>query len=69
MQKLRVIVLVISIMPMVLNLIVYLLSKNKRFVKNFFGDETINEKVWLPWLLVAVGWFLIGVVVSFFFDL
>jgi len=39
MGKLRLIVLVISVMPMILNLIVYLLSKNKRFVKTFFWER------------------------------
>jgi len=69
MGKLRIIVLIVSIMPMVLSSIVYLLLKNKRFVKTFFGDETINQTVWLPWLLITVGWFLVCVVVSFLFDL
>jgi len=55
-------------MPMILNLIVYLLSKNKRFVKTFFGNETA-QIVWLPWLLVTIGWFLLSVVISFLFDL
>jgi len=55
-------------MPMILNLIVYLLSKNKRFVKTFFGNETA-QIVWLPWLLVTIGWFLLSVVVSLVFDL
>ena len=39
MGKLRLTVLIVSIMPMILNLIVYLLSKNKRFVKTFFGER------------------------------
>ena len=68
MGKIRLIVLVISVMPMILNLIVYLLSKNKRFVKTFFGNETA-QIVWLPWLLVTIGWFLLSVVISFLFDL
>jgi hypothetical protein len=68
MGKLRLIVLVVSIMPMILNLIVYLLSKNKRFARTFFGDETV-QIVWLPWLLVTIGWFLLSVVISFLFDL
>jgi hypothetical protein len=69
MRKLRIIVLVVSIMPMILNLIIYLLLKNKRFVNAFFGDQTTDETTWLPWLLVSIGWFLIGVVISFVFDL
>jgi hypothetical protein len=68
MGKLRFTVLIVSIMPMILNLIVYLLSKNKRFVKTFFGNETA-QIVWLPWLLVTIGWFLLSVVVSLVFDL
>jgi hypothetical protein len=68
MGKLRLIVLVISIMPLILNLIVYLLSKNKRFVRIFLGNETA-QIVWLPWLLVTIGWFLLSVVISFLFDL
>jgi hypothetical protein len=69
MQKLRVIVLVVSIMPLILNFIVYFLLKSKKFVKVFFGDETINETMWLPWLLVAVGWFLTSLLISLVFDL
>ena len=69
MGKLRIIVLIVSIMPMVLNFAIYLLSKNERFVKTFFGDDTVYQKVWLPWLLITVGWFLVCVVVSFLFDL
>jgi len=68
MGKLRLIVLVVSIMPMILNIIVYLLLKNKKFVKSFFGNETAKI-VWLPWLLVTVGWFLLSVVVSLVFGL
>jgi len=69
MGKLRIIVLIVSIMPMVLNFAIYLLSKNERFVKTFFGDDTVDQKVWLPWLLITLGWFLLSVVVSFLFDL
>jgi len=68
MGRIRLIVLVVSIVPMILNLIVYLLSKNKRFVRTFFGNETA-QIVWLPWLLVTIGWFLLSVVVSLVFDL
>jgi cytochrome bd-type quinol oxidase subunit 1 len=69
MGKLRIMVLVVSIMPMILSSIVYLLLKNERFAKTFFGDETVKQKVWLPWLLITVGWFLVSVVVSLVFDL
>jgi len=50
MEKLRIIVLLVSIMPMILSSIVYLLLKNKRFVRGFFGVETVNQTTWLPWL-------------------
>jgi len=69
MGKLRIIVLIVSIMPLVLNFVIYLLSKNERFLKTFFGDDTVNQKVWLPWLLITLGWFLLSVVVSLVFDL
>jgi hypothetical protein len=69
MEKLRIIVLVISIMPMLLNFVVYLLLRNKRFVRTFLGNESASQTVWLPWLFITIGWFLIGVVVSFLFDL
>jgi hypothetical protein len=69
MGKLRIIVLIVSIMPLVLNFVIYLLSKNERFLKTFFGDDAVNQKVWLPWLLITLGWFLFSVVVSLVFDL
>ena len=69
MGKLRIIVLIVSIMPMVLTFAIYLLSKNERLVKTFFGDDTVDQKVWFPWLLITLGWFLLSVVVSFLFDL
>jgi len=69
MGKLRFTVLIVSMMPMILNLIVYLLSKNKRFVRTFFGVETVNQTTWLPWLFITIGWFLVSVVISFLFDL
>jgi len=69
MGKLRIIVLIISIMPLFLNFVIYLLSKNERFLKTFFGDDTVSQKVWLPWLLISVGWFLLSVVVSLVLDL
>jgi len=69
MGKLRIIVLIVSIMPMVLSSIVYLLLKSKRFVRAFFGVETVNQTTWLPWLFITIGWFLLSVVVSLVFDL
>jgi len=69
MGKLRIIVLLVSIMPMILSSIVYLLLKNKRFVRAFFGVETVNQTTWLPWLFITIGWFLVSVVISFLFDL
>jgi hypothetical protein len=69
MEKLRIIVLLVSIMPMILSSIVYLLLKNKRFVRAFFGVETVNQTTWLPWLFITIGWFLVSVVISFLFDL
>jgi hypothetical protein len=69
MGKPRLIVLVVSIMPMILSLTVYLLLKNKRFVETFFGNEAHNQTGWLPWLLVTIGWFFVCVVVSLLFDL
>jgi len=69
MEKLRIIVLLVSIMPMILSSIVYLLLKNKGFVRAFFGVETVNQTTWLPWLFITIGWFLVSVVISFLFDL
>jgi hypothetical protein len=69
MEKLRIIVLLVSIMPMILSSIVYLLLKNKRFVRAFSGVETVNQTTWLPWLFITIGWFLVSVVISFLFDL
>jgi hypothetical protein len=69
MEKLRIIVLLVSIMPMILSSIVYLLLKSKRFVRAFFGVETVNQTTWLPWLFITIGWFLVSVVISFLFDL
>jgi len=69
MEKLRIIVLIVSIMPMVLSSIVYLLLKSKRYVRAFFGVETVNQTTWLPWLFITIGWFLVSVVISLVFDL
>jgi hypothetical protein len=69
MGKFRIAALIVSMMPMVLSFIVYLLLKSKRFLKTFWGEETVNRTEWLPWLLVTVGWFLVSVVISFVFDL
>jgi len=69
MEKLRAIVLIVSIMPMILSFVIYLLLKKERFVKTFFENKTVNQKVWLPWLIVTIGWFLISILVSFLFDL
>jgi len=69
MEKLRIIVLLVSIMPMILSSIVYLLLKSKRFVRAFFGVETVNQTTWLPWLFITIGWFLVSVVILFLFDL
>jgi hypothetical protein len=69
MGKLRITVLIVSITPMILSIILYLLLKNKRFVKAFFNNETVNQTEWLPWLLVTLGWFLVSIVMSLLFDL
>jgi len=69
MGKLRITVLIVSITPMILSFVLYLLLKNKRFVKTFFGNEAQNQTGWLPWLLITLGWFLVSVVISFLFDL
>ena len=41
---------------MVLTFAIYILSKNERFIKTFFGDDTVDQKVWFLWLLITVGW-------------
>jgi len=69
MGKLRITVLIVSITPMILSFVLYLLLKNKRFVRAFFGVETVNQTTWLPWLFITIGWFLVSVVISFLFDL
>jgi len=63
MGKVRITVLIVSIMPMILSIILYLLLTNKRFVGTFADNEMI-QKIWLPWLLVTIGWFLFSVVIS-----
>lgn len=68
MGKVRITVLIVSIMPMILSIILYLLLKNKRFAGTFADNEMI-QKIWLPWLLVTIGWFLFSVVISFLFNL
>jgi hypothetical protein len=69
MGKLRIIVLTVSIAPMVLSFVIYLLLKNKRFVRTFFGNETASQEGWLAWLFITLGWFLVCVVISFLFGL
>ena len=67
MEKLRIIVLIVLIVPLVLNILSYTFFRDKRLMGIFFRDEMLGQPRWLPWSLLIYGWMLVGLFASMLF--
>jgi len=67
MERLRIIVLIVLIVPLVLNILSYMFFRNKRLMGIFFHDEMLGQPRWLPWSILVFGWLLVALFASMLF--
>jgi len=64
MEKLRIIVLIVLIVPLVLNILSYMFFRNGSLMQIFFHDKVVSQRRWLPWSILVFGWLLLALFAS-----
>ena len=64
MEKLQIMVLIILIVPLLLNILIYMFFRSKRLMQIFFRDEMVDQPRLVPWSIIVCGWLLAGLFAS-----